>query len=368
MPTQGQQHSNWDIAAGLSPYPAAAPSAAPTPVGGMAPADAINAVPPGIKQDKLHAAAFSRHITDLLTGMAPMRGAHRDASAGRSPPITSFALPDEHALPSPFDWPSLPLFPSALHDSPLEPPFPPDWDPNAVELPPIAAPPSLKATTSLPALSHHNRMLSISNPQLTALARSHSAAVPEPPEADGAAAAATTGQRHSRRQHTAPKWVKDTETLDNLDEPPTRTRRPRESRRASDALKASTKSGRKRLAVEHISLELLQQEGYFDMPIQEAAMKLKVGLSVLKRICRQLGLARWPFRTRQSLRGVIAKTREHYQGDEAGEGINQADVIQALESSLEQLRGVPGQGLPDSVAELQAHHNSIPFGATGKFI
>lgn len=26
------------------------------------------------------------------------------------------------------------------------------------------------------------------------------------------------------------------------------------------------------------------------------------------------------------------------QGDEAGEGINQADVIQALESSLEQLR------------------------------
>lgn len=30
----------------------------------------------------------------------------------------------------------------------------------------------------------------------------------------------------------------------------------------------SSKAGRKRLAVEHISLELLQQEGYFDMPIQ----------------------------------------------------------------------------------------------------
>lgn len=42
-------------------------------------------------------------------------------------------------------------------------------------------------------------------------------------------------------------------------------------------------------------------------------MKLKVGLSVLKRICRQMGLARWPFRTRQSLRGVIAKTREYYR-------------------------------------------------------
>ena len=30
----------------------------------------------------------------------------------------------------------------------------------------------------------------------------------------------------------------------------------------------NTKAGRKRLAVEHISLELLQQDGYFDMPIQ----------------------------------------------------------------------------------------------------
>lgn len=52
--------------------------------------------------------------------------------------------------------------------------------------------------------------------------------------------------------------------------------------------------------------------------MQEAAQQLKVGLSVLKRICRQMGLARWPFRTRQSLRGVIAKTQEYYQGVSAG--------------------------------------------------
>lgn len=45
----------------------------------------------------------------------------------------------------------------------------------------------------------------------------------------------------------------------------------REAKRSSGTLKAphcNTKAGRKRLAVEHISLELLQQEGYFDMPIQ----------------------------------------------------------------------------------------------------
>ena len=48
------------------------------------------------------------------------------------------------------------------------------------------------------------------------------------------------------------------------------------------------------------------------LPAQEAAAQLKVGLSVLKRICRQMGLARWPYRTRQSLRGVIAKTQQYY--------------------------------------------------------
>ena len=47
--------------------------------------------------------------------------------------------------------------------------------------------------------------------------------------------------------------------------------------------------------------------------MQEAAQQLKVGLSVLKRICRQMGLARWPYRTRQSLRGVIAKTQQYYR-------------------------------------------------------
>ena len=55
------------------------------------------------------------------------------------------------------------------------------------------------------------------------------------------------------------------------------------------------------------------REDKLHVDTQEAALKLKVGLSVLKRICRQMGLARWPFRTRQSLRGVIEKTREYYR-------------------------------------------------------
>ncbi len=34
-----------------------------------------------------------------------------------------------------------------------------------------------------------------------------------------------------------------------------------------------------------------------------------MGLSVLKRVCRDIGLVRWPYRKRQSLNNVISKTQ-----------------------------------------------------------
>ena len=45
--------------------------------------------------------------------------------------------------------------------------------------------------------------------------------------------------------------------------------------------------------------------------LQDAAKALDVGLSVMKRACRNLGLARWPYRTRSSLRAVIEKTERY---------------------------------------------------------
>ena len=44
---------------------------------------------------------------------------------------------------------------------------------------------------------------------------------------------------------------------------------------------------------------------------QEAAGTLGIGLSVLKRVCRTIGLARWPYRKRQSLRNVIEQTKKY---------------------------------------------------------
>ena len=44
---------------------------------------------------------------------------------------------------------------------------------------------------------------------------------------------------------------------------------------------------------------------------QEAAKSLDVGLSVMKRVCRTPGLARWPYRTCASLQSVIEKTEKY---------------------------------------------------------
>ena len=43
--------------------------------------------------------------------------------------------------------------------------------------------------------------------------------------------------------------------------------------------------------------------------LQDAAKKLNLGLSVLKRLCRDIGLVRWPYRKRHSLANVISKTQ-----------------------------------------------------------
>lgn len=44
---------------------------------------------------------------------------------------------------------------------------------------------------------------------------------------------------------------------------------------------------------------------YFDLPILEASTRLNVGLTVLKKKCREFGIPRWPHRKIKSLDGLI---------------------------------------------------------------
>ncbi|CAI0431499.1 unnamed protein product [Linum tenue] len=53
---------------------------------------------------------------------------------------------------------------------------------------------------------------------------------------------------------------------------------------------------------------------YFYMPITQAARELNVGLTLLKKRCRELGLKRWPHRKLMSLQTLISNVR-HLQAE-----------------------------------------------------
>lgn len=58
-------------------------------------------------------------------------------------------------------------------------------------------------------------------------------------------------------------------------------------------------------------LELEEIRKYFDLPITKAAKELNVGLTVLKKRCRELGIMRWPHRKIKSLQCLIDNVKVH---------------------------------------------------------
>lgn len=64
-----------------------------------------------------------------------------------------------------------------------------------------------------------------------------------------------------------------------------------------------TRADRVGLEEKVLTFELVSQ--YFYMPITEAARELDVGLTLLKKRCRELGIPRWPHRKMKSLQTLI---------------------------------------------------------------
>jgi hypothetical protein len=64
------------------------------------------------------------------------------------------------------------------------------------------------------------------------------------------------------------------------------------------------------------AIELEQLRQYFDRPIHEAARKFDVCTTLLKKICRRHGIARWPHRKarmhrrRRGMRAALGTDRE----------------------------------------------------------
>ncbi|XP_039115915.1 protein RKD4 [Dioscorea cayenensis subsp. rotundata] len=66
-------------------------------------------------------------------------------------------------------------------------------------------------------------------------------------------------------------------------------------------------------------IEYDELKKYFYMPIASAAKAMNVGLTVLKKRCRELGITRWPHRKMKSLNSLIHNVKEF--GKDEGEEI-----------------------------------------------
>ncbi|KAI7734669.1 hypothetical protein M8C21_009087 [Ambrosia artemisiifolia] len=102
---------------------------------------------------------------------------------------------------------------------------------------------------------------------------------------------------------------------------------------------------KKRAATKDIaSLGLEDLAKYFDLPIIEASKNLKVGLTVLKKKCREFGIPRWPHRKIKSLDGLISDLQEEVkrqQEDDEEAALAVAQRQKMIESEKERIEKKP---------------------------
>ncbi|KAD4385315.1 hypothetical protein R6Q59_010364 [Mikania micrantha] len=96
-----------------------------------------------------------------------------------------------------------------------------------------------------------------------------------------------------------------------------------------------------------LSREMISR--YFYMPITQAAKELNVGLTLLKKRCRELGIRRWPHRKLMSLQTLITNVQElkKSSGNEAEE------VIELLEKEKKKMEEIPDLQLKDDTKRLR---------------
>ncbi|KAK4437060.1 protein RKD2 [Sesamum alatum] len=97
-----------------------------------------------------------------------------------------------------------------------------------------------------------------------------------------------------------------------------------------------------------LSKETISQ--YFYMPITQAARELNVGLTLLKKRCRELGIRRWPHRKLMSLQTLIKNVQE--LGKEEGEG-KLKESVQILEEQKKLMEEIPDLQLEDKTKRLR---------------
>ncbi|KAF5206391.1 Rkd1 [Thalictrum thalictroides] len=101
------------------------------------------------------------------------------------------------------------------------------------------------------------------------------------------------------------------------------------------------------------SIELTRETiaRYFYMPITQAAKELNVGLTLLKKRCRELGIPRWPHRKLMSLQTLINNVQEMEEGDAGDTKIR--DAIQLLEQQKKLMEEMPEVELEEKTKKLR---------------
>ncbi|XP_010678556.3 protein RKD1 [Beta vulgaris subsp. vulgaris] len=87
-----------------------------------------------------------------------------------------------------------------------------------------------------------------------------------------------------------------------------------------------------------LTKEIISQ--YFYMPITRAAKELNVGLTLLKKRCRELGIQRWPHRKLMSLQTLIKNVQELEKGGDKNE-TKLREAIQILEQEKKLMEEMP---------------------------
>ncbi|KAG0594840.1 hypothetical protein M758_UG114700 [Ceratodon purpureus] len=100
-----------------------------------------------------------------------------------------------------------------------------------------------------------------------------------------------------------------------------------------------------------ITLHELSQ--YFHMPITQASKELKVGLTVLKKRCREFGIPRWPHRKMKSLDSLIQNIQELARGPEGGTSGPVMSAVKELEHQKKRMEERPGIELAERTKRLR---------------
>jgi len=75
--------------------------------------------------------------------------------------------------------------------------------------------------------------------------------------------------------------------------------------------------------------------------LQEAATKLGLGITTLKRVCRSNNMTRWPFRKRNSLGRLIDRTKQVLDDGTGQDNMKKLMALQMLEKQRQVMRVPP---------------------------